>query len=640
MSRARPWLVTAVLVGALGGLGWAASRGASGPRAAVLNLGPNDGAWVSGFAPFYEIEPDSQRTTRWSRRSARIELPLELSGDVRLAWSAARIVADPAPVTVEVGGLPVGRYTAAAGPDRVDRIDVGQARALPARAVFEIDTREPRGLGLRFDWLAFAVGEGGRIAVTGWPRALLIALPPLLFASLLLGGVGRLAAAAAAAAIGCGALLLARADPLAAAHVATKAGVALVAATALCAFTLRRHPRGGLVAAIFAVSLAVKAAAVFHPGYYYPDVMNHRRYVYVLNSSEGGVLERGLVAQRTINTAYPRYVAGKPYAFPYSPLFFVPFSWLPQGDSPRDADRIEDALRLVSLLAGAAQVPLAFALAARAAGPLAGALAAAFTAAMAPMHSRLLLAMWPTVVGHLLDVGAILAALRTGLGAAPPLAPFRWALASCLLYISSLFNMSAFFAALAACDRGRARRWLLTGAAAALITVGALYAPFVATFVTEIVPAKLAGGASGTLGESPPPPHAALTRAAAFYGPFATVAAVVGAFALRRARPPVRRVLAAWGLALVLLLALRAFGGGLFKDLKEVLFGETLVAVLAGVGLAAFADRGWRRWLAALWLAAHLAWGGARLQDLLDTHRAQAVRPPPAVADLLDSAAF
>lgn len=637
-GRRRAIVAGAVL--ALAALGFEAARGAPGPVAAVLSLGPNDGAYVDGFAPLYEIEPETQRATRWSGYQARIELPVELSGPARLAFEAARVLPETALVEVTVDGRAVSRLAARGGAWQTRVVDLGATSGLPARVGFVIDSHDRRGLGLRFDWLAVLVGEGGRLAVTGVARALLVTLPPLLFLCLLVGGLRLPGAALVAAGLGLALLGLARSDPFAVAHVVLRAGPALLLATAACALLLRRHPGGGAVAAVLALSLAVKAWAVFHPGYTYPDVMNHRRYVYAFTSAAGGVLQRGLAAQVEVNTAYPRYVGGKAYAFPYSPLFFVPFSWLPQGDAPRDADRIEDALRLVSLLAGAAQVPLAFALAARAAGPLAGVLAAAFTAAMAPMHSRLLLAMWPTVVGHLLDVVAILAALRAGLGAAPPLAPFRWALASCLLYISSLFNMSAFFAALSACDRGHARRWLLTGAAAGAITVGLLYAPFVATFVTEIVPAKLAGGASGTLGQALPPPHAALTRAATFYGPFATLAAVLGALALRRARPPVRRVLAAWGLALVLLLALRAFGGGLFKDLKELLFGETLVAVLAGIGLAAFADRGWRRAVAALWLAAHLAWGGARLQDLLDTHRAQAVQPPPAVADLLDSAAF
>ncbi|MCM2258412.1 MAG: hypothetical protein NDJ94_22505 [Vicinamibacteria bacterium] len=643
MSRGRRLAARAAAALALAVLGFAAARGAAGPRVALLGLGPNDAAWLDGFAPLFEIEPETQRATRWSGYRAEVALPLTLSGPARLGFEAARVLPETAQVEVAVAGHGVSRFAARGGRYEPRVVDLGPTTGLPARATFTIDSHDRRGLGLRFDWLAFAVGEGGRIEVAGVPRALLIVLPPLLFLVLLAGRLGLLPAAAAAAALGAGQVLLARADPFAAAHVAAKAALPLLLATTACAFVLRRHPRGGVVAAIFALSLAVKAAAVFHPGYYYPDVMNHRRYIYAFTQAEGGLVERGTAAQVAVNTAYPRYVAGKAYAFPYSPLFFVPFSWLPQGDAARDADRIEDALRLASLLAAAVQVPLAFALAARAAGPLAGVLAAGVLAAMAPMHSRLLLAMWPTVVGHLFDVGAMLAALRVSLGAAPPLAPFRWALGSCLLYISSLFNMSAFFAAFAACDRERARRWLATGAAVGVLTIGLLYVPFTLTFLREILPAKLAGGASGATGvlaEPPPAPHQALTRAASFYGPFALAAAAVGLLALRRARPAVRRTLLAWGLALLFLLSLRAFGGGLFKDLKEVLFGETLVAVLAGIGLASLADRGWRRALCGLWLAAHVAWGGARLQLLLETHRAASVRSPSAVGDLLDSAAF
>ena len=71
--------------------------------------------------------------------------------------------------------------------------------------------------------------------------------------------------------------------------------------------------------------------------------------VLALAEARGGLEERGRAAQMQVNTAYPRIVAGKAYAFPYSPFFFIPFTWL-----PRERAVIEDTLKHVALGAGAA----------------------------------------------------------------------------------------------------------------------------------------------------------------------------------------------------------------------------------------------------------------------------------------------
>ena len=88
------------------------------------------------------------------------------------------------------------------------------------------------------------------------------------------------------------------------------------------------RPGGRWVVPLFLAGYLLKGAGVFHPGFFYPDVQNHGRYVAAYAAAEGSVAERGIAAQRQVATAYPRFVAGRPYAFPYSPLFFVPFTWL------------------------------------------------------------------------------------------------------------------------------------------------------------------------------------------------------------------------------------------------------------------------------------------------------------------------
>jgi hypothetical protein len=72
-----------------------------------------------------------------------------------------------------------------------------------------------------------------------------------------------------------------------------------------------------------------------------------------------------------------------------------------------------------------------------------------------------------------------------------------------------------------------------------------------------------------------------------FYGLGWPLLAVAGFVAARReARARTWRLLVAWAAAFALLLALRAFGFGLFKDLKELTFVAPLVALTAGLTLA------------------------------------------------------
>jgi hypothetical protein len=69
----------------------------------------------------------------------------------------------------------------------------------------------------------------------------------------------------------------------------------------------------------------------------------------------------------------------------------------------------------------------------------------------------------------------------------------------------------------------------------------------------------------------------------------------------RRVPPPLFRVLSAYALTFAALVALRAVGAGLFRDLKEIEFAAPLVALGAGASLEELAGRGSAgRWAAAL----------------------------------------
>jgi hypothetical protein len=397
-------------------------------------------------------------------------------------------------------------------------------------------------------------------------------------------------------------------DPFATAHLLDVLSLPALGVTAVAALIGRRQAAGSWLAPVTLAGYLAKGVLVFHPAFFYPDVQNHGRYVRALSEAEGGVVERGIAAQIKVATAYPRFVAGKAYVFPYSPLFFVPFAALGPEPGP-----VEDAMRHVGLLAAGAEPLAVYGLGLLLLGP-AGALAsAAVSAALPPLWSRLLFAMWPTLAGHLLDLVAITAALfwlhrpesgrRLLLLAAAVQAAF-------LTYIASLFNLGAFLAALALLERRRAKPLLAVLLATALATILLLYAGFTRAFVTEIVPALLTGaGRTAPSAAAGPPPGGlleALERVPLFYGWGYPALAAAGLLLLRRKGDAASRsVVAAWGLAFLTLVLLRGLLPGLFRDLKEITFIAPLVAIGVGASLEALARRG----RAGAWAVALLAVG-------------------------------
>ena len=161
-------------------------------------------------------------------------------------------------------------------------------------------------------------------------------------------------------------------------------------------------------------------------------------------------------------------------------------------------------------------------------------------------------------------------------------------LASFLSYISSLFNMTLFTGCLALVERRRALSLIFVVGSAGLLTISLLYLPFARAFMTEIVPAMIAGAPStrsdaiGFL--------AALGRIHLFYG-FGFPVFALGGFVLARRDPATFRTLAAYGATFLALLTLRAVSGA-FKDLKELVFIAPFIAITTGVSLEALATRG------------------------------------------------
>jgi hypothetical protein len=585
---------------------------AAGARRAPLtfDVGPSTPAYLEGFTSSEERPPV---TSRWARDRAAITLPLEAAaGEATLVLRCARFLDRSVRVQAFAAGTPLGAFDVHPGRFRVLRLPA-RLPGGPLRLEFAADG--PNDLAFALDWVRV---EGARWRLP-WrlvaPRALVAGV----FALALLAGFGLWSALAAGlAAALCEAAWLA-ADPFALAHVLARVTLPALVLGLAVTLVARGRPFGRALVLIFLASYVAKGATVFHPSYFYNDVRNNRRFVEALRDDPGTLAERRRAAQVRIGVAYPRVVGGQQYAFPYSPVFFMPF-----GLAGHEAVDVEEAMKHVVVAAAALEAVIVFFLAGLVFGAwsAAGALAA-FVAALLPVFtSRLVLALWSTLGGHLFDSLALLATVAWALR---PASRRRFAAtaaavqASYLTYVASLFNMALFTGFVALLVRRLRARALAVGVLAALVTVGALYFDFSLLFVREILPAYLRAGAEPSATEGLPGASrmaalgAALHRIPIFYGWLLPPLAVAGlVVARRRAADDVVRVLVAWLLAFVALVALRGLAGGLFKDMKEIEFAAPLVALLAGGALCELAARGRAgRALAAALALAVAAWATA-----------------------------
>ncbi len=147
-----------------------------------------------------------------------------------------------------------------------------------------------------------------------------------------------------------------------------------------------------------------------------------------------------------------------------------------------------------------------------------------------------------------------------------------------------------------------------------------VYLPFTVLFVTEIVPALASGEGGGT--ENPPAGFAvALLRITYFYGIGFPAMAIAGfLLAWRDGERWASRVLLAYGLSFVGLLALRAVSG-MFKDLKEFVYIGPFVAITAGIALDSLWRRGrFGRFAAVMVAAGLIAFGLAKYVEYFRMH--------------------
>ena len=594
-------------------------RGTTGEATIIFQLGPNDHSYLSGFDPHYEVADGV--ATRWTSYDARVDLPLVIEGGpIELSYRFSRVFAETAEVEVSLDEITVDRFTCRGGEVLTRQVRLPAVSPTPVSIAFLANSHERRNLGLRLDWLRVVVGEKARVRLRGWP----FWFPPIFSAFLIVlfrwGGLSRLRATLTVAAWIAAVALLLWSDPFGFAHIAGRIGLPAIFLSALAGGFLRRFPGGRWAIPIFVLGYLLRAGGLFHPETFYPDVANARDYVEVFRETEGSLAERGVETQTRTSVGYPRTVAGKNYAFPYSPLYFLPFGVLSTPGA------IEDAVRHGGLTAASFAVLPIFWVALTIFGARTAVLATLLWSFLPPVFSRLLLALHATVVGNFLDLLVVASVLALSLRpkSRKHLALVAAAaLASVLAYTSSLFSVTAFFLFVSILDGRLAPRLLPILFFSGLVTVSWLYWPFLVSFFDEIVPALLGGdvGSKGPVAGSSVA-HT-LSRIPLFYGYLYPLLAGFGLFlARRRADPRAFRLLAAYGLAFALMLGMRAFGTGLFKDLKEILFVTPLVAILAGVSLDALSNRGaWGKFATAILVVGLAVFGLGRYRGYLETHQ-------------------
>jgi hypothetical protein len=627
-------------------------------RPAVLNFGPNDADYVSGFREDWERD----RLTRfhWTTRAAAVRLPIKIRGEGwRLHARLRRHLIEPAKVTMRLEGRPIAVFDIQADPRIAYRtIDVDlpplEGRA-PLLLTVDSASSDVRPLGIAMDWLAIdRAGPGARIALLASTRLAIVALVFVAFAGPWLGGASLRAAFVHAALIASAAAAGVWWDVIAAERI-VREGASVYAGVALIALLVARWgwtrqalgvaspTTSGALVLIVLTALAIRLVILLHPQFYYPDVRVHAMFAWQL-------ARRGLVAfLRDFTANQYRFSLGLQmenghwYAFPYPPAFYI-LCWPLVGLARM---RPEVAVSVLAASVNSLEAFLVFGLARRLRAALPTALGAAAALVVLPLFlARLSLAYFPAMVGHAMDVAVILylvAHLRA-LDRPRVVAALASLIALALLtYTQSLLNFAVllplFLAVWLARDRSRdalrgAAGLVIAGALGGVLSLAVFYGRYVPIFFDiqrgvpmaeeKILLEKPATPVEQDVKPEEPDPYTGPTvdpvrglrkaawRLYVFYGPFA--AAVIAGIALvwRVQSGPERAFVLAWALTYV---ALNLLSGGLpgpnlvryNKDLE-------IVAPLFCFALAAVGEWLWARgrWLAISYAAAYGAFGIAR----------------------------
>jgi hypothetical protein len=596
------------------------------PSPLALDLGPGDDAFLQSQTGAWKA---FERRGPVQYRSTGPELtllwPLAARGerlvvDVRLARFADR----PAEISVFLGSKRIARWEQRPGGWRVRSLDAGAIDG-PVVLSFRIAAEDPQESGIALDWVMLRGVDAVRPSGAGWAglAVLLLGIPLALAAARRSPTAGLLCAGLAGTLVGC-ALMVDAAATLATARVVVgRIGfVALVLSVVGSTFwrfsiVWRRLPLACHIAPAAFALLALLGLSI--PRFHHPDVDTHSRFLSAIKQRPATAVNP-LAFQREART-WTRLINGEWRGLPYSPAFHL------LAVAPSLGLGVTGALKALAAAVAACSLWLVAVAAMRLGGSGGSALLAQVIFGLLPvMASRLSLALWPALLGQLLEIGLVLALLRFSGGAAGSGVVGAGAvmLVTMMSYTGCLVSVGCVTAVFAcrlivSGDRRRGLTLLAMYAAAFLVVLVGQYHYYLPLFWRDILPGLGKDGAGGASAEAA---GRLFYRLWFFYGYYC--AAVVLACGLLWRGQVTRRALLPWLSAGLALGILRAGMPTMLGDLKEV---ELLAAPVAlCVALAYGGVRLNRR--RAFWLAAALctlvAWGAWRSLQLYSA----CLRPP------------
>ena len=644
---------------------FAPSLAARWARPALIEFGPNDVGYTSGFRQ--DWERDGLTRFRWTGTHSTVTLPLSVSGDgLRLRVRMRRHLVEPAEVIVSAQGNPVGRFEIQAdlhSPYRTMDLPLPPAPSPgPLTITIQTSSVNPRPLGLALDWLEIVRGEG-RFTLTQGHALRLALVVAAAFAFPLLAGAPRGWAVTHAVIVLALATIGTAWDVIASERIAAEGAPVYLATGALVAWAARSRRLlpalqvdssrvAGALALTTLCALALRLVLVLHPQFYYPDVKVHALFAWQL-ARHGLVrfLEEFTANQYRFSLGL-QLENGHWYAFPYPPVFYM-LCW-PLLRLARY--RPEVAVAVVAAVVNSVEAWIVFGLARRLRCPPAIALTAAAALVVLPIFTaRLTLAYFPALVGHAVDAVVLLVILAHLRDLARPRVVAGVALLvaiALLTYTQSVLNFAVLVPLIViahlAIDHAPDVRRRMAGLVIAtglggLLALAVFYGRYVPIFLDmqKGIPMAEERILLDKQAQTPPPeaptvvdkddPYAgpdfdalrgvrkAGWRMYVFYGLFAPAIALGIVVVLRRQDPPGSAFVAAWAVSyLVLNIASGSLPGpNLVRYNKDL----EIVAPLFCVALAVVAEVLWRRSRAVAWVfgLAYLIFAGARATAYLTT---------------------
>ncbi len=592
-------LAAAVLAGlALAGVHLAVRHA----RPALVNLGPNDLEYTSGFREGWERDADGLTRFHWTLRSSIVRLPVRAEGaGHRLRVRLGRHFIEPSEVTLTVEGRAVARFAARAHDrERYQVVDVplpAMAGRAPFAVLIESRSALPSTLGIAVDWVELVGGSPSAVFRLSWPGATRLPVATVVVLALVLAAGGpRRAALSAAVVVLASGLAGFWADVVATERI-LRLGLptfAVVGALAVllvrwrvCASWLRVEApvAAAALTTTVLVALGIRLVLLLHPQFYYPDVRIHAQFAHALGRRGLAEFLRRFIEDQFRYSLGLQLENGHWYAFPYPPAFYVA-CW-PLVRLARYAPEV--AVSLVPAALNSLEALAIYALGRRLGLSCRASLSGAAALPLLPIFlARLTLAYFPAMTGHLVDTLVLLYLVTHLRDIQRPRVFLTLGLllgASFLTYTQSLLNFALLiplFLALQLRDRsaGALRRWLAWVAAGVVGVVLSLafYGRYVPIFLDmrRGVPMPEEQVLLDKLQHAPPavrdaPPQAqddpyagpgvdpirGLTKAAwrlyVFYGYFAPALIAGLLLVLRRLGGLEARFVVAWGTTYVLL---------------------------------------------------------------------------------------